>query len=185
MRCVRAWDFAGTEVKKFGSNDPDYTVGALIGEQGGQYWILDVQRARISPKGVEALVLQTAQMDGISVEILIEQEPGSAGIAVIEDYRRRVLRGYAVHGIRHTGSKFERARPAASAAEAGNILLVEGPWITPFLETVCQFPFGKHDDDVDVLSMGINYLGRIEGVPQMTFAPAFDTFFQPSHWGRL
>lgn len=157
-RSLRCWDLAGTEPSTQNA-DPDWTIGALIAYAQGQYWIVDVQRFRLSPKKVEDRIAQQAALDGTSVEILIEQEPGSSGKMVIEDFQRRVLTGYSVRGIPSTGSKLDRAKPAASAAEAKNIVLVEGPWITPFLETLCLFPNGKHDDDVDVLSMGVNYLG--------------------------
>lgn len=157
-RMLRCWDLAGTEPSAQ-NTDPDWTVGALIAYAQGQYWIVDVQRFRLTPKKVEDRIAQQAAIDGTPVEILIEQEPGSSGKAVIEDFQRRVLTGYSVRGIPSTGSKLDRARPAASAAEAKNIMLVEGPWITPFLETLCLFPNGKHDDDVDVLSMGVNSLG--------------------------
>lgn len=159
LRLVRWWDFAGTEetTSPLGTptNDPDWTVGTLLGERGGQYWVIDVQRARLSPKGVEDLVAQTAQLDGRAVDIWLEQEPGSSGKTVVSDYQRRVLRGYTVQALRSTGSKLDRARPVSSAAEAGNILLVEAPWNTAFLEELALFGTpGMHDDIVDTLSGG-------------------------------
>jgi predicted phage terminase large subunit-like protein len=149
---VRFWDFAGTEVTAEKRGDPDWTVGTLVATLQGQYWIEDVQRARLSPKGVEDLVRQTAQLDGRTVAIWLEQEPGSSGKAVVEDYQRRVLPGYSVHALRSTGSKIDRAKPASSAAEAGNIALVEAPWNRVFLDELALFPQGAHDDQVDTLS---------------------------------
>src|SRR5262249_27306142 len=129
-RKIRVWDFAGTEEKKSAlgtaTNDPDWTVGTLMAEQFGQYWVIDVKRERLSPKNVEALVKRTAELDGRSVEIHIEQEPGSAGKTLIEDYQRRVLRGYSVYAFKPTDNKEVRAKPASAAAEHGNIFLVEG-----------------------------------------------------------
>jgi len=168
-RLVRWWDCAGTEEKVrngFVVSDPDYTVGLLVAAHGGQYWVVDMRRERLSAKGVEDLILQTARLDGKGVEIWFGEEPGSSGKAVVSDYQRRVLRGYAVYGKRETGAKTERAKPASAAAEAGNIALVAGSWNADFLETsgergdVCLFPFGPHDDVTDSLSGAFNVLNE-------------------------
>jgi len=149
-RKVRYWDLAGTEERP--GTDPDWTAGALVAEQRGQYWLCDMRRGRLSPRGVEALVAQTAALDGRQVPVYIEQEPGSSGKIVITDYQQDVLKGYSVAGVRSTGSKLVRARPVSSAAEVGNILLVNGPWITAFLDEAVAFPDGAHDDQIDALS---------------------------------
>lgn len=164
-RLLRWWDFAGTAVKVSASGqvltDPDWTCGLLVASFAGQYWVVDLQRGRYSPKGVEDLVRQTAALDGTAVEIWLGQEPGSSGKMVVDDYQRRVLPGYAVYGQRETGAKADRAKPASSAAEAGNIHLVAGSWNPTFLDPrgdVLMFPFGVHDDVVDCLAGAINVL---------------------------
>jgi predicted phage terminase large subunit-like protein len=159
-RKVRVWDFAGTDDRQAMSQDPDWTVGTLMAELNGQYWIINVLRVRLSPKGVEDLVKQTAELDGRGVDILIEQEPGASGKTVIEDYQRRVLRGYSVYAVPATGAKTERAKPASSAAEAGNIFLVRGSWISTWLDEVALFPLVAHDDQTDTLAHGVNYLSK-------------------------
>jgi predicted phage terminase large subunit-like protein len=162
LRLVRYWDFAGTEAEAgtsdTGMGGPDWTVGLLVGEKGGQYWVLDMCRDRLTPKGVEDLVVQTATLDGPRVTIHIEQEPGSSGKTVIEDYQRRVLRGYSVYGLRSTGSKVDRAKPASAAAEARNISLMQAPWNSAFLDEVALFPGESHDDIVDALSGAVSVL---------------------------
>ena len=153
---VRFWDLAGTDPKP--GTDPDWTAGGLVAEWRGQYTICDMKRVRTTPMGVEALIKQTAQLDGREVEIWIEQEPGSSGKVTIDHYQREVLKGYAVHGLRSTGSKVVRAQPVSSAAEAGNVALLEGPWITAFLDEVVLFPGGPHDDQVDTISGAVSVL---------------------------
>jgi predicted phage terminase large subunit-like protein len=157
VEAVRHLDLDGLDSM---SQDPDWAVGTLMAELNGQYWIINVLRVRLSPKGVEDLVRQTAALDGRGVDILIEQEPGASGKTVIEDYQRRVLRGYSVYAVPATGAKTERAKPASSAAEAGNIFLVRGPWITTWLDEVALFPLVAHDDQTDTLAHGVNYLSK-------------------------
>ena len=155
-RLIRFWDLAATEPKP--GADPDWTVGALVGERGGQYWLINIQRTRSTPGGVEALIRQTAQQDGPLVDIAIEQEPGSAGIALVSHYQRHVLPGFSVRGHRPTGPKEVRANPVSSAAEASNVSLVQAPWITAFLDEAEGFPGGAHDDQVDALSGAVAML---------------------------
>lgn len=149
-RVVRFWDLAAT-VPQAGS-DPDWTVGAKLLEQGGRYWLLDIRRVRARPLDVERLIRQTAELDGRGVEIWMEQEGGSSGVAAIDHYAREVLKGFAFRGVRSTGSKTERARPLSSAAQAGNVFLVRGTWASDFLDEAHAFPGGPHDDQVDAVS---------------------------------
>lgn len=155
-RRVRFWDLAATEPKP--GKDPDYTAGALVGEKSGVYYILDIRRARATPAGVEALIKQTAELDGKAVDIYMEQEPGSAGVNTIDHYARTVLKGWTFRGVRSTGPKEVRANPVSSAAEAGNVKLVRGAWINDFLDEAESFPGGAHDDQVDAVSGAIDKL---------------------------
>jgi predicted phage terminase large subunit-like protein len=148
-RQVRFWDLASTEEKPGSGNDPDWTAGVKVAEWRGQYWIVDVQHFRASPKGVEDRIRQTAQLDGRGVDIWIEQEAGASGKNTIDHYQRTVLLGFTVKGMRSTGSKPERAKPVSSAAEAGNVFLVAGKWNAEYLDELEEFPTGLHDDMVD------------------------------------
>jgi predicted phage terminase large subunit-like protein len=156
---VRAWDLAATEAKP--GRDPDWTAGALVGRdpQDGRFWILDVRRARATPQGVERLVLSTAEQDGWDVQIVIEEEPGSAGKALSQRYAR-LLAGFETRFERPTGDKATRAAPLSSQAEAGRVVLVRGPWLGAFLDEVEAFPCGSHDDQVDAVSMAYGKLAQ-------------------------
>jgi len=167
-RRVRYWDLAATEAKP--GKDPDWTVGALVGvDNQGVSWVLDVRRMRGTPAEVEALVKQTAQLDGRAVDIWIEQEPGAAGKSLIDYYQRQVLRGLgAVRGDKVTGNKEVRANPASAYAEAGNIRLVRGAWIGEFLDELEVFPNGAHDDQVDAFSGGFEKCMQVGRAKVMT-----------------
>jgi len=114
--------------------------------------VVDVQKMRGTPGEVEALIKQTADIDGGGTQIFIEQEPGASGVNTIYHYVTRVLKDYTVRGQRATGSKVERAGPVSSQAEVGNVRLYRGAWLGPFLDEVEAFPLGGHDDQVDALS---------------------------------
>ena len=158
VRMVRYWDLAATEAKK--GKDPDYTVGALLGIGADRrVWILDIRRMRGSPQAVKAMVRQTAQTDGHDVEIFVEQEPGSSGKIVVDDFKRALI-GFTVRGNRETGDKVSRARPLASQAEIGNVWLIEAAWTRDYLDEMEAFPYAAHDDQVDGTSGAFNKLVR-------------------------
>lgn len=161
LRLVRFWDLAGTD--EMSGDDPDWTAGVLFGTFGGQYWILHMRRERLSPKGVEDMIAQQAALDGRAVDIWLEQEPGASGKAVIDHYQRQVLPGYSVHGLRPSGSKTERARPLSSAAEAGNVCMLEGVWNSDLLDELALFPIVAHDDQVDACSGALSVLAVPKG----------------------
>lgn len=147
---VRFWDKAATAPTK--GKDPDWTAGPLVTLKDGVYYIIDMKHFQGSPKLNEDTIKQTAKLDGVGTLIFMEQEPGSSGVDDIDHYAREVLVGYSFRGERSTGSKEARAGPVSSAAEAGNVKLVEGPWINDFLDEAENFPSGGHDDQVDAVS---------------------------------
>ena len=139
----------------------DYTAGCLMAAKDGRYWIVDMQHARLTPKGNEDLIAATAARDGTGTSIRMEEEPGSSGKDTIDHYARRVLVGYDFRGVRATGSKVERAAPFSAACEAGNVMIVRGPWdYNDFIDELCAFPRGLHDDRVDAASGTFNELAR-------------------------
>jgi len=185
LELCRFWDLASTEVSR--GSDPDHTAGVLLGRsRGGLWYVADVVRARASPLTVERLVARTAERDrawaterGLSSpRIRMEQEPGSAGVAVIDHYRRDVLAPFGFRGIRSTGSKQTRAEPVAARAEAGDIKICHGRWNTAFLDELTAFPLGVHDDQVDALSGAYAVLAKRVS----PFIPVPRGEWRPSPW---
>jgi predicted phage terminase large subunit-like protein len=154
---VRYWDLAATEPV---SGDPDWTVGALVGLKQGIYYVLDICRLRGSPHEVEKAIKSCADRDGLSTVVVIEQEPGASGKAVIDFLQRGVLRGYAVYADKVSGNKITRAQPLAAAAEAGHVCLLRANWNAALLDELAVFPNGEHDDQVDALSGAVYYVSK-------------------------
>lgn len=152
-RMVRYWDVAGTDVT--GSNDPDYTVGALgCRMDDGRTAFVDIARFRLSVAARDARIVEVAKDDraryGGRVVWWFESETGIAGSERTESIVRAVQNvGIACHSERATGSKEVRAEPLASKAEAGNVVLCPGEWRDDFRLEAAQFPTGSHDDQID------------------------------------
>ena len=145
QRC-RYWDKAATK------GAGDYTTGALVAYMDGRERIEDMVRVQYGPADVQKLIAAVAQQDGYDVKIRMEQEPGSAGVEVIDLYARQILQGYDFRPDKVTGSKELRAGPLAAAFENGIIEIVEGAWNREFIEELLEFPLGKNDDQVDATS---------------------------------
>lgn len=160
-RSVRFWDMASTDPsRRKGKNkrEPDWTVGFKLSHYQGMYWIEDIVRVQKTPQGVEETIKMTAEQDGYSVAIRMEQEPGSSGAITIDHYARNVLAGYDFAGVVSTGSKIERARTASAAAQAGRILVSSRCRnILAFFDEADVFPYGLKDDTIDGLSGAFNY----------------------------
>ena len=174
MRAVRYWDKAATTPTK--GKDPAYTAGVLIATPGdGTFYVLDVQHTRGTPKEIEALIKQTAILDNQRkdcrlVRIFMEQEPGSAGVDVIDHYTRTVLIGYPFKADKVTGPKPERAASFSSCAEAGNVKLLLGSWdLNGYLDELEGFPEIIHNDRVDASSGAFNMLVNIPRPPKVRY----------------
>jgi predicted phage terminase large subunit-like protein len=164
-RAVRFWDLAATEPSQ-SNPDPDWTVGTLMLFDQGIAYVLDVRKARVKGEKVEQLVAQTAYEDGHAVTIRMEQEPGSSGKALCDQYARYVVPGYDFQGIRATGDKVTRARPFAAAVANGNVRCVRSPWLTDWLDELSSFPeAANHDDQVDSAVGAFTHLTGL-GLPQ-------------------
>lgn len=150
-RSNRSWDFAATE------DGGDYTAGArwVRGKEG--LYLIDMQREQFSPNGVKKLVRDTAQADGHAVKIILEQQPGAAGISMFQDYKNdQVLSKYLVKGYRPTGPKLSRWKILADYAEEKGVKVLAAPWNEAFFQEweLLNTVESEHDDQADAASMG-------------------------------
>ena len=159
VQVVRAWDLAATEEQV--GNDPDWTVGAKLGRhKDGTFWVLDLRRERLGPRGVRDLIRQTAHSDGHDVTIFIEREGGASGKIASQSIVAEDLAGFSARAIKPEASKAERAEPWGSQIEAGNVRMVKAAWNQELLAEYRQFPTGNHDDIVDACSGAFRQVSR-------------------------
>lgn len=165
---VRYWDRAAT-VPGETNPDPDYTVGLKLAKLHSGVWVvLDIIRMRETPKKVQEAIRNIGFQDGAHIPIIIEQDPGSAGIADVE-HMTQYLAGFDIRVRKPTKDKITRAKAASAQAEAGNILILKAPWNDAFLQELENFPDGSHDDQVDCLSGAFNELAQ--GASILTVLP--------------
>lgn len=156
----RYWDRAASEQTEK-RPDPDYTVGVKGGfGLDGFFYVTDVIRFRAGPYEVKEAVKKAAEQDSRSAEIVLEQDPGQAGVAEIADYIR-ALAGFSVVPVAARADKFTRWKPFATHVRAGNVRLVRGAWNDAFiaeLEALTDNPsdYG-HDDQGDAAAGLFNH----------------------------
>uniref|UniRef100_A0A6M3IXD6 Putative structural protein n=1 Tax=viral metagenome TaxID=1070528 RepID=A0A6M3IXD6_9ZZZZ len=130
-----------------------FTAGVLMAkDKAGKTWILDVVRGQWAAEEREAVIRQTAEIDGSKTVVYIEQEPGSGGKESAEGTIRN-LAGFICIADRPSGDKVERADPFSVQVNNGNIYLKAGTeWLKDFIEEHRFFPFSKYKDQVDAAS---------------------------------
>lgn len=166
-KCVRAWDKAATKPTET-NQDPDWTRGIkLYFYATGKVLVADMRSLRDSPSKVESLVYNTASQDGVGVEIIIEQDPGSAGVADVDNFMK-LLRGYIVRVRKPTKAKEIRAKPVSAQAEFNNVIVLKGSWNDAFFAELENFPDGAHDDIVDALSTAYNEINNQVSILNVT-----------------
>lgn len=152
VEVVRYWDKAGTQ------DGGKRTAGVKLGKgRNGLWYVLDVVTGQWNAANREAVIRQTAELDGISCRVWIEQEPGSGGKESAENTIAR-LAGYSVHAERPSGEKELRAEPYAVQVAAGNVRLLRGEWNQLFIDEHKSFPRGKFKDQIDAAGGAFNKL---------------------------
>jgi predicted phage terminase large subunit-like protein len=159
---VRFWDIAATP-KSASGRDPDWTAGALVAIKDGVYYLVNIVKTQSTAHDVESLIRRTADADGPGTAIVMEQEPGASGIQVLDYYRRNVLQDRNLKAYRPTGPKQSRIAIVSSHAEAGNLKLISGAWISDFLDEAELYPDGAHDDQLDAVAGAIGMLQAARG----------------------
>jgi phage terminase large subunit-like protein len=154
----RAWDLA--------AGGEDWTVGMLMALMpGGQLVVADIVRENVSAALVRKLMVDTAAADEQTwclhqpVVQVVEAPPGAAGKdqqLTIEELLPEV------YWMTPTGSKEARAYASSSRQLEGEIYLSDTlpkQHVQALVRETNRFPDGgEHDDTVDTLAYGVNFL---------------------------
>jgi len=169
---IRYWDLAASEKKIAGkrSDDPDETVGTLMGWDGYNFYLMDQIAGYWAYKEIKKKISQIAAFDGPTVPIYIEQEPGAGGknqVADIADDAR--LANYSVRKHKPEGDKILRANIWFAEAASGRMFIIRGLWVDHFFSQLSSFPVGRKDDTIDSVSGGRMCIAPIRQWKKMKF----------------
>jgi predicted phage terminase large subunit-like protein len=134
---IRYWDKAGT------ADAGCHTVGLLYArDEFGLFYVEDVVRGQWSSFERNKVMLETAKLDamkyGNTVDIWVEQEPGSGGKESAE-ISLRMLARFPVHKDPVSTGKEVRIRPVAAQFEAGNVKVKRARWNKAFVSELLEW----------------------------------------------
>lgn len=158
-KSIRYWDKGGST-----GEDSPYTAGVLMHQlKDGRYLIEHIERGRWPIVERNAKIRMLADLDSrnySTLEIWIEQEPGSGGKESAERTIQQ-LAGYRVFADKvgkAAGNKEVRAEPLVAQIQGGNVYLNAGPWNYAFVEECEPWPHSKYKDQVDAAAGAFNKL---------------------------
>ncbi len=150
---VRSWDLAFTE-----KTTSDWTAGVRMGvDASGTIVIADVVSGQMEWPDAVRCIANTSKLDGTRVRQGIECV--SAQVGVLQTLLRDpLLLAHTFTPIEVHRDKLTRALPLVARSEQGKLAIVRGPWNQSFIDELCAFPEGMHDDQVDACSGGLTLL---------------------------
>lgn len=175
LTMVRGYDFAGS-APSAGLPNPDWTVGVKMGrsKSTGCYYVLDVNRFRKNTHEVLQEVIQTAEMDGIFVQVVIPRDTAAGGkFAYAFTVQRLAEAGIATRPDVQSGhaNKLQKFQPFCSVSEAGLVYIVEAEWNDDYINELSMFAGGSRslkDDQVDATSTCFKFLAKQSALPEFT-----------------
>lgn len=155
---VRSWDLAYTA-----KTTSDRTAGVRMGLcADGTVVVADVVSGTMEWPEAVRCIADTARLDGPAVRQGIECV--SAQVGVLQTLLRDpLLSKYTFMPIEVHRDKITRALGLMARSEQGKVALVRGNWNQGFLDELCAFPEGRHDDQVDAFSGGMTLLSAATG----------------------
>lgn len=150
----RSWDFAGTKDRG------DYTCGLLgtYDKMSQALYLEGMVHGQYSAAKTQEHFTSCAEHDHPDVEVVIEQEPGSAGIFAAQHFVDLApTRKVRIVKSTSEGSKLLKAQPYLAATENKKVfLVVDNPedysrelWVQKFIDEFTSFPEGAHEDTQD------------------------------------
>lgn len=163
-KIVRSWDLAGSVGPR-----NDWTVGALVAmDHDDMFYILDIERFQAEPPERNKRMKAVAVKDGPAVNITIPQDPASGGKETAL-YIQKILNPYKSHlalqrnfkTSTNTGKIAKQEILSSVAADKGIYVFLDvgnKKWNELLFDEFEKIPNGKHDDQVDAVYDGYNFL---------------------------
>ena len=155
VRTVRSWDIAGADNMK-----GDYTCGALLSLTNKDNILLhNIVHGKFG-QDTSNIIRNTAVKDGGDVTVLLETGVAGAGYLLFQSWKEQ-LKGFRVEQCKPVKSKVDRATPLRNLVFDGQLKLdfpLGDGKKQVLLDEFSAFPNGEHDDIVDSVAWGVNWL---------------------------
>ncbi|AUX82714.1 terminase [Microbacterium phage Baines] len=152
---IQSWDLTFGDIDTTGKRrktDGSYVAGHVYAVIGGTKWILvDRIHERLTfTESVSAVLRMSAKWPQTS-RIYVEKKAN--GAAMLNTLRKRAA---LIKPVEPGGSKEVRALAAQPTVDQGNVAWLDTVYDERMVQEFRDFPFGKHDDDVDAFTQAVN-----------------------------
>jgi predicted phage terminase large subunit-like protein len=139
----------------------DYSVFLTAGiRHDGDIDIIDIVRGKWDfPELKRLAIITNAKYRGKGLRgIYIEDK--ASGQSLIQELKRQS--GISVIAVKVGSDKVSRLNAVTPLIEGGRVHLPkDAPWLDDFINEAATFPSGKHDDQIDALSIALDALSRM------------------------
>lgn len=166
---IDSWDMSFKDTKS-----ADYVVGQRWGRVGADLYLLRERRGQMNYPTTRKEVKEFSRAPTIGYGSSVQHPPANLklvedkanGPAIIADLRAEIP---GLVAVEPDGSKEARAAAVSPMCEAGNVHLPDPaiwPEVNEWLDEICTFPKGIHDDRVDTFTQALRRLkSHILGTP--------------------
>lgn len=155
---VQSWDltFGQIDTAKKKATTGDYVAGHVYAVLGDKWILVDRVHDRFTFTETVTQVQKMAARWPQTSRIYVEKKAN--GAALLNTLRKRAA---LIRPVTPQGSKEVRALAIQPVVDAGQVAILDTVLDQKMLQELRDFPFGKHDDDVDAMTQAINH-GRAD-----------------------
>jgi predicted phage terminase large subunit-like protein len=131
-------------------------------DNAGDIYIMEIRREKMDfPELKRACIGINGKWRGRGLRGFYVEDKAS-GQSLIQELKNQS--GMAVIPYKVSTDKVSRLNAVTPIIEGGRVHLPKtAPWVDAFMEEAQSFPSGKHDDQIDALSMGLDAISRMGG----------------------
>jgi predicted phage terminase large subunit-like protein len=150
---IQSWDltFGQIDTARKKPTSGDYVAGHVYAVIGTKWILVDRVHERYTFTETVNAVLQMSARWPQTSRIYVEKKAN--GAALLNSLRKRAA---LIKPVEPQGSKEVRALAAQPEVDQGNVAILDTVLDPRMVQEFRDFPFGKHDDDVDAFTQAIN-----------------------------
>ena len=151
---IQSWDLTFGTIdgnKKKQSSGNDYVAGHVYAVIGQKWILIDRVHGHFTFTETVSEVLKMSARWPQTSRIYVEKKAN--GAALLNTLRKRAA---LIKPVEPRGSKEVRALAAQPLVDEGNVAVVDTVYSDSMFQEFRDFPFGKHDDDVDAFTQAVN-----------------------------
>lgn len=136
------------------ANDPTAILACF--RQGTYLYIVNVVTVKMIFPDLISFIPKYVNQMGYSQGSRIIIEPKASGLSIAQQLQTMTQLN-VILGPTPKDDKVTRLASCTPKIEAGNVILISGPYITSYLDELVAFPLSPNDDQVDVTSAAITH----------------------------